>query len=57
MFDRRTLARVSDRTATAVAKARWADKRAAEAEGAPLLARMDAAGVNSLAELYALEGR
>ncbi len=58
MFDRRSTRRpIDDRTYRAVSLARWADKAAQAAQGAELLARMDAAGVDSLLALYALEGR
>lgn len=57
MLNRRTNARDLGRVIDRVERDRWAAKREAAAQGAPLLARMDAAGVNSLAELYALEAR
>lgn len=52
----RALPRFDDRTARAISVARWAQKRADAERGAPLLAAMDKAGVNSLAELQALQG-
>lgn len=57
MVERRNGGRMDSRLAERARREMWDRKRAEALAAAPLLARMDAAGVNSLAALALAEGR